>query len=67
MKQLKPIFFSIFTIFWLSGCVVVTVAETAVGVTAAVVEGTVDVLDVVTPDIISDDDDDDDDEENEEE
>ncbi|MCP3674683.1 MAG: hypothetical protein GY829_09500 [Gammaproteobacteria bacterium] len=40
----------------LSGCTVVSVA---VGATSAVVGGAIDVVDIVTPDIIDDDDDDD--------
>jgi hypothetical protein len=40
----------------LSGCIVVT----AVGVTASVVGGAIDVVDVVTPDVFDDDDEDDD-------
>ncbi len=40
----------------LSGCTVVSVA---IGATSAVVGGAIDVVDIVTPDIIDDDDDDD--------
>ena len=47
---------------WLSGCVAVAVVGTAVGVTTTVVGGAVDVVDAVTPDIISDDEDEDEDE-----
>ena len=44
-------------VFTLSGCVAVAV----VGVATSVVGGAIDVVDVVTPDIMDDDDDDDDD------
>ncbi|XOV81180.1 MAG: NF038104 family lipoprotein [Aestuariibacter sp.] len=51
----------------LSGCVAVSVVSTAVGATVAVVEGTVEVVDAVTPDVFSDDEDDDNEEEENEE
>ena len=46
----------------LSGCVVLS---TAVGVTTTVVGGVIDVVDLVTPDILDDDDEDEDEEEEE--
>lgn len=51
----------------LSGCIAVTVVDAAVGVTTSVVGGAVDVVDAVTPDIISDDDDDNEDDGDDEE
>lgn len=59
-KTLTRFLITFMAIMVLSGCVVVTVVETAVDVTTAVVGGAVDVVDAITPDIISDDDDDDD-------
>ncbi|MCC2605438.1 NF038104 family lipoprotein [Planctobacterium marinum] len=50
----------------LSGCVAVAVVDAAVGVTTTVVEGTVDVVDAVTPDVFSDDEDDNEDEDEDE-
>lgn len=67
---MKAIYFlSLITFFCinLSGCVAVAVVDAAVGITTTVVEGTVDVVDAVTPDVFSDDDDEDNDEEDEEE
>ena len=66
-KTLTRFLITFTAIMVLSGCVVVTVVETAVDVTTAVVGGAVDVVDAITPDIISDDDDDDDDEDNDDE
>ena len=66
-KTLTRFLITFMAIMVLSGCVVVTVVETAVDVTTAVVGGAVDVVDAITPDIISDDDDDDDDEDNDDE
>lgn len=66
-KTLTRFLITFMAIMVLSGCVVVTVVETAVDVTTAVVGGAVDVVDAITPDIISDDDDEDNDDEDEDE
>lgn len=60
-------FLLLITMSNLSGCVAVAVVDAAVGVTTTVVEGTVDVVDAVTPDVFSDDDDDDNEDEEDEE
>lgn len=65
MKKYISIIATIVMVLHLSGCVAVSVVSTAVGATVAVVEGAVEVVDAVTPDIFSDDDDDDDNENNE--
>ena len=56
MKNYLKILFAFILIFPLSGCVAVAVVDAAVSVTTTVVEGTVDVVDAVTPDVFSDDD-----------
>ncbi|BDX05655.1 NF038104 family lipoprotein [Planctobacterium marinum] len=59
---MKPFHLLILVIIFsinLTGCVAVAVVDAAVGVTTTVVEGTVDVVDAVTPDVFSDDDDED--------
>ena len=49
--------FLLCVLFSLSGCVAVTVVSAAVDVTTAVAGGAIDVVDIVTPDIIDDDED----------
>ena len=56
LKKFTQVCFLLFSFISLSGCIAATVLSTAVGVTTTVVGGAIDVIDVVTPDIIDDDD-----------
>ena len=56
LKKFTQVFFLLFSLISLSGCIAATVLSTAVGVTTTVVGGAIDVIDLVTPDIIDDDD-----------
>lgn len=67
IKKPVSIMLMLAVVLQLSGCVAVSVVSTAVGATVAVVEGTVEVVDAVTPDIFSDDEDDDNEEDENEE
>ena len=57
-KSVIQIIFCVFALQILSGCVAIAVVDTAIDATTTVVGGAIDVVDAVTPDIISDDDDD---------
>lgn len=61
-KTFSQIFVITFLLLTLSGCIAATIVSTAVDVTTTAVGAAVDVVDVVTPDIIDDDEDDEDDE-----
>jgi len=56
LKKFAQVFLLLFSLISLSGCIAATVLSTAVGVTTTVVGGAIDVIDLVTPDIIDDDD-----------
>jgi hypothetical protein len=55
LKKVLHCLFIVYFLIGLSGCVAVSVVSTAVGVTATVVGGAIDVVDAVTPDILDDD------------
>lgn len=56
MKKIAQCLFLLPVLFSLSGCIAVSVVSAAVGVTTTVVGGAIDVVDIVTPDIIDDND-----------
>ncbi len=66
MKQFKLIIV-VWLCLGLSGCVVYTVAETAVDATTTVIGGAIGVVDAVTPDVFDDEDEDNDEENKDEE
>jgi hypothetical protein len=64
LKKIVQGVFLLCVLFSLSGCVAVTVVSAAVDVTTAVAGGAIDVVDIVTPDIIDDDEQDQEDNDN---
>ncbi|MFT5841212.1 MAG: hypothetical protein ACI9UT_003726 [Flavobacteriales bacterium] len=56
LKKIAQCLFLLPVLFSLSGCIAVSVVSAAVGVTTTVVGGAIDVVDIVTPDIIDDND-----------
>lgn len=58
LKSAFQITFALICLHFLGGCVAIAVVDTAIDATTTVVGGAIDVVDAVTPDIISDDDDD---------